>query len=119
VCCEQPASTCCRSLHEVSMLDFFSGMLQSWNLDPHLHRRRQCRAELAQGQFPVTRSAALETSLLEIIVMRRQPRLVSMDWGTRWAESSESLLAEVPSAIVLEESYVLSTVPWRLQVQAH
>jgi RES domain-containing protein len=41
------------------------------------------------------------------------PGLVSMDWGTRWAESSESLLAEVPSAIVLEESNVLINPRYR------
>jgi RES domain-containing protein len=35
------------------------------------------------------------------------PGLVSMDWGTVWVKSSTSLIAEVPSAIVPEESNVL------------
>ena len=33
--------------------------------------------------------------------------LVSLDWGTAWARSGTSLLAEVPSALVAEESNVL------------
>jgi len=33
--------------------------------------------------------------------------LVSMDWGTQWAASGASLLAEVPSIIVPEEPNVL------------
>jgi RES domain-containing protein len=32
---------------------------------------------------------------------------VSMDWGTQWARSSTSLLAEVPSVVVPEESNIL------------
>lgn len=35
------------------------------------------------------------------------PGRVSMNWGTGWARSLESLLAEVPSVIVPEESNVL------------
>jgi RES domain-containing protein len=35
------------------------------------------------------------------------PGLVSMDWGTAWAESGGSLIAEVPSVVVPEESNVL------------
>jgi RES domain-containing protein len=35
------------------------------------------------------------------------PGLTSMDWGTQWAQSGASLLAEVPSVVVLEESNVL------------
>jgi RES domain-containing protein len=35
------------------------------------------------------------------------PGLVSFDWGTRWAKSSSSLLAEVPSGIVPEEGNIL------------
>jgi RES domain-containing protein len=35
------------------------------------------------------------------------PGLVSIDWGTQWARSADSLLAEVPSVIVPEESNVL------------
>jgi RES domain-containing protein len=38
---------------------------------------------------------------------------VSMDWGTRWAESSNTLLAEVPSVIVLEESNILINPRYR------
>ena len=33
--------------------------------------------------------------------------LVSMDWGTHWAKSLQSLVAEVPSIVVPEESNVL------------
>jgi len=33
--------------------------------------------------------------------------LVSQDWGTRWAQSQGSLLTEVPSIVVREESNVL------------
>lgn len=33
--------------------------------------------------------------------------LVSLDWGTQWARSGASLLAEVPSVIVPEESNIL------------
>ena len=33
--------------------------------------------------------------------------LVSLDWGTHWANSRQSLLAEVPSVIVPDESNVL------------
>jgi len=33
--------------------------------------------------------------------------LVSLDWGTRWARSGASLLAEVPSVIVPEERNLL------------
>ncbi len=33
--------------------------------------------------------------------------MVSIIWGTRWAKSANSLLAEVPSAIVPEETNVL------------
>ncbi len=35
------------------------------------------------------------------------PGLVSFDWGTSWAKSSSSLLAEVPSVIVPEEFNIL------------
>jgi RES domain-containing protein len=35
------------------------------------------------------------------------PGLVSMDWGTRWARSGASLLAEVPSVVVPEEFNIL------------
>jgi RES domain-containing protein len=35
------------------------------------------------------------------------PGLVSMDWGTQWARSGASLLAEVPSVVVPEESNIL------------
>jgi RES domain-containing protein len=35
------------------------------------------------------------------------PGLVSIDWGTEWARSGASLLAEVPSVIVPEESNIL------------
>ena len=35
------------------------------------------------------------------------PGVVSLDWGTRWARSQGSLLAEVPSIVVHEESNVL------------
>lgn len=33
--------------------------------------------------------------------------LVSLDWGTRWAKSLRSLVAEVPSIVIPEESNVL------------
>jgi RES domain-containing protein len=33
--------------------------------------------------------------------------LVSLDWGTKWAKSGASLLAQVPSIVVPEESNVL------------
>jgi RES domain-containing protein len=33
--------------------------------------------------------------------------LVSLDWGTLWARSASSLVAEVPSIVVLEERNVL------------
>jgi RES domain-containing protein len=33
----------------------------------------------------------------------KPPGLVSIDWGTRWAKSASSLLAEVPSVVVPEE----------------
>ena len=33
--------------------------------------------------------------------------MVSIDWGTEWARSGASLLAEVPSVIVPEESNIL------------
>jgi RES domain-containing protein len=33
--------------------------------------------------------------------------LVSLDWGTRWAKSGASLLAQVPSIVVPEEGNVL------------
>jgi RES domain-containing protein len=33
--------------------------------------------------------------------------LVSLDWGTHWAQSLQSLVAEVPSIVVPEESNVL------------
>jgi RES domain-containing protein len=35
------------------------------------------------------------------------PGLVSMDWGTQWSRSGMSLLAEVPSVVVPEESNIL------------
>jgi RES domain-containing protein len=35
------------------------------------------------------------------------PGLVSIDWGTEWARSGASLVAEVPSIIVPEESNLL------------
>jgi RES domain-containing protein len=35
------------------------------------------------------------------------PGLVSMDWGTEWARSGASLIAEVPAAIVAEEANIL------------
>jgi RES domain-containing protein len=35
------------------------------------------------------------------------PGLVSLDWGTRWAQGQGSVLAEVPSIVVHEESNVL------------
>jgi len=35
------------------------------------------------------------------------PGLISLDWGTRWAKAGASLLAEVPSVVVPEESNVL------------
>lgn len=35
------------------------------------------------------------------------PGLVSLDWGTAWSNSRSSLLAEVPSVIVPEESNIL------------
>ena len=35
------------------------------------------------------------------------PGLVSMDWGTQWVRSGASLLAEVPSVVVPEESNIL------------
>jgi RES domain-containing protein len=35
------------------------------------------------------------------------PGVVSMDWGSEWAGSSASLLAEVPSVVVPEESNIL------------
>jgi len=35
------------------------------------------------------------------------PGLVSLDWGTSWVAGSSSLLADVPSVIVPEESNVL------------
>lgn len=35
------------------------------------------------------------------------PGLVSMDWGTQWAHSGKTLLAEVPSVVVPEESNIL------------
>jgi RES domain-containing protein len=35
------------------------------------------------------------------------PGLVSMNWGTEWARSGASLLAEVPSAVIPEESNIL------------
>jgi RES domain-containing protein len=37
----------------------------------------------------------------------RPPGLVSLDWGTAWAASGATLLAEVPSVIVPEETNVL------------
>lgn len=33
--------------------------------------------------------------------------MVSLDWGTRWAASASTLIAEVPSVVVPEESNVL------------
>lgn len=33
--------------------------------------------------------------------------MVSLDWGTEWAAASQTLLAEVPSAVVPEESNIL------------
>ena len=33
--------------------------------------------------------------------------MVSMDWGTQWANSGKSLLAVVPSVVVPEESNIL------------
>jgi RES domain-containing protein len=35
------------------------------------------------------------------------PGLVSIDWGTQWVRSAASLLAEVPSVIVPEETNIL------------
>jgi RES domain-containing protein len=35
------------------------------------------------------------------------PGLVSMDWGTQWASAGSSLLAEVPSIVVPEETSIL------------
>lgn len=35
------------------------------------------------------------------------PGLVSMNWGTEWARSGASLVAEVPSIIVAEEANIL------------
>lgn len=35
------------------------------------------------------------------------PGLVSLDWGTHWAQDSASLLAQVPSIVVPEEPNVL------------
>lgn len=35
------------------------------------------------------------------------PGLVSLDWGTRWAQEGRSALAEVPSVIVPEEANLL------------
>jgi RES domain-containing protein len=35
------------------------------------------------------------------------PGLISMDWGTEWARSGASLIAEVPSIIVPEEPNIL------------
>lgn len=35
------------------------------------------------------------------------PGLVSLDWGTQWAQSLQSLLAQVPSIVVPEETNVL------------
>lgn len=35
------------------------------------------------------------------------PGLVSMDWGTHWVASGATMLAEVPSVIVPEESNIL------------
>ena len=35
------------------------------------------------------------------------PGLVSMNWGTEWARSGASLVAEVPSVIIAEESNIL------------
>ena len=35
------------------------------------------------------------------------PGLVSMDWGTEWVSSGVSLLAEVPSVVIPEESNIL------------
>jgi RES domain-containing protein len=35
------------------------------------------------------------------------PGLVSLDWGTQWATATTSLIAEVPSVIVPEESCIL------------
>jgi hypothetical protein len=35
------------------------------------------------------------------------PGLVSMDWGTHWVVSGATMLAEVPSVIVPEESNIL------------
>jgi RES domain-containing protein len=35
------------------------------------------------------------------------PGLVSMNWGTEWARSGASIVAEVPSVIVPEESNIL------------
>ena len=35
------------------------------------------------------------------------PGMVSMDWGTQWANSGKSLLAVVPSVVVPEESNIL------------
>lgn len=35
------------------------------------------------------------------------PGIVSLDWGNAWAGSAESLIAEIPSVVVPEESNVL------------
>lgn len=35
------------------------------------------------------------------------PGTVSVDWGTEWVRSSRSLVAQVPSIIVPEESNIL------------
>jgi len=35
------------------------------------------------------------------------PGLVSMDWGTQWARAGSSLLAEVPSIVVPEETNIM------------
>jgi RES domain-containing protein len=35
------------------------------------------------------------------------PGLVSIDWGTQWARAGSSLLAEVPSIVVPEETNIL------------
>jgi RES domain-containing protein len=41
------------------------------------------------------------------------PGLVSIDWGTQWARSGASLLAEVPSVVVPEESNILSNPAYK------
>ncbi|MBA3658809.1 MAG: RES family NAD+ phosphorylase [Gemmatimonadales bacterium] len=77
-------------------------------------------AHLGSGDLPLNRYLAAVTLTSDDWVARtvfdsathvgwdaEPPGLVSLDWGNRWSTGRSSLLAEVPSVIVPEESNVL------------